>query len=381
MLLRLEAKKEWKPPRKMLKKNFSKENMNKLIIVLFIICFQQVNSQNTDIQVDKEINIQTKFVQYGSLRENIKNKSLSIAQFNKGQKCIVIGYYGKNQYKIIYKKWIGYVTSKYLDVNDQMKDVVKRYKEIQKQIVPDDKISEEENKISKREQGNDIQAKADEEARIKVEVKAKVKADEEAKIMAAAEAKAKTDEEARMKLIAEAKAIANEERQKQIELEKQIQKEKNRIADSIAKVTDSTTKVRKSCSYQINEIDPYYNFKIIKTESYRVNSDLQIELFKNSNNKYVFINYNDSLGCASYFTNNRSSAKIKLENNEIITIYHTWDIDCANFSLKGILSDSAMLKLKESPIKSIKLQGTKGSVEIENIQYKEFFIDKLNCIE
>ena len=131
----------------------------------------------------------------------------------------------------------------------------------------------------------------------------------------------------------------------------------------------------------LNEMDTFYNEKIVKTENYEVNDSLKIELYRIGNKKHVFMNFDGQLGCASYFSHNRSSAKIKLENNVIVTIYHSWNVDCGKFSLKGILTNSSISKLKESPIKSIKLQGTKGFIEIENIKYKEFFMDKLGCLD
>ena len=131
----------------------------------------------------------------------------------------------------------------------------------------------------------------------------------------------------------------------------------------------------------MNEMDTFYNQRIVKTENYEVNDSLKIELYRIGNKKHVFMNFDGQLGCASYFSHNRSSAKIKLENNVIVTIYHSWNVDCGKFSLKGILTNSSISKLKESPIKSIKLQGTKGFIEIENIKYKEFFKDKLGCLD
>jgi hypothetical protein len=72
--------------------------------------------------------------------------------------------------------------------------------------------------------------------------------------------------------------------------------------------------------------------------------------------------------------------KVTLENNDVITFHHSWDLDCGDFSLKGSLSNANMEKLQKSPIKSIVLHGTKANKEIENLEYKEFFMDKLKCI-
>ena len=86
------------------------------------------------------------------------------------------------------------------------------------------------------------------------------------------------------------------------------------------------------------------------------------------------------MGCVSYLSNNRSSIKVQLENNQTVTFYHSWDVDCGVFSFKGRLSTSNITKLKTSPIKSIKLRTTQTTRNITNITYKTFFIDKLNCL-
>jgi hypothetical protein len=168
-----------------------------------------------------------------------------------------------------------------------------------------------------------------------------------------------------------------------MELKHEVNVEKVQTDDTINQETRDIERkeLRFTCHYQMNEIDTFYNEKIIKTENYKVNDHLNIELYRIGNKKHVFINFDSKLGCASYFTHNRSYAKIKLENNTVVTIYHSWNVDCANFSLKGILTNSSISKLKASPIKSIKLQGTKDFIEIENVKYKEFFMDKLGCLD
>jgi hypothetical protein len=88
-----------------------------------------------------------------------------------------------------------------------------------------------------------------------------------------------------------------------------------------------------------------------------------------------------NLGCASYLTSNKSYAQIRLENNEVVMVFHTWNIDCDNFKLRGTLSQSSISKLKNSPVQSIKLKGTESSYLVNKIDYKEIFRDKLNCID
>lgn len=140
-------------------------------------------------------------------------------------------------------------------------------------------------------------------------------------------------------------------------------------------------KFRDSCHYQINEFDKFYNITTIRTEAYALSNNLTVELYKQGKKLNVFFNYDGDLGCASYLPNQRSSVKVTLENNQTISFYHSWDIECNAFLFKGRLSSSQIEQLKNAPIKSILIKGTEDSTEINFIDYKEFFIDKLKCIE
>lgn len=141
-------------------------------------------------------------------------------------------------------------------------------------------------------------------------------------------------------------------------------------------------KYRDSCHYQINEYDRFYNITTIRTEPYTLNKNLTVELYKQGRKTDVFFNLSEDLGCATYLPNQRSSVKITLENNRIVNFYHSWDIECGElFLFKARLSSININILKKSPIKSIVIHGTQGYKEINFIEYKEFFIDKLKCIE
>ncbi|WNH13117.1 hypothetical protein [Thalassobellus suaedae] len=138
---------------------------------------------------------------------------------------------------------------------------------------------------------------------------------------------------------------------------------------------------RLKCHYAIDEYDEFYKKIYIRTVPYLLNENLSVELYKYGQKVCVFFNLKQDLGCASYLPSNRSSVKVTLENNQIITFYHSWDMYCGDFSFKGRLSSSQINRLKTSPIKSISLKGTKHSIDILNIAYNEFFMDKLKCIE
>lgn len=141
------------------------------------------------------------------------------------------------------------------------------------------------------------------------------------------------------------------------------------------------TKSKTECKYLINEFDEFYGIRIIRTEPYEISKQLTAELHRQGQSKNLFLNLSEDLGCASYFTHNRSYVKITLENDEVVTLYHTWDMDCGDFSFKAKLSDVKIESLKKSLIKSIFLQGTEGNYQINDIANKAFFIDYLRCIE
>ncbi|MGB5417659.1 hypothetical protein, partial [Algibacter sp.] len=141
-------------------------------------------------------------------------------------------------------------------------------------------------------------------------------------------------------------------------------------------------KFRDSCHYQINEYDKFYNITTIRTEPYSLGNNLTVELYKQGRKENVFFNYKGDLGCASYLPNQRSTVKVTLEDNRTIAFYHSWDIECGDtFLFKASLSINQIEILKKSPIKSIIIRGTEGYKEINFIEYKEFFMDKLKCIQ
>ncbi|CAH8296643.1 hypothetical protein EV196_11111 [Mariniflexile fucanivorans] len=137
---------------------------------------------------------------------------------------------------------------------------------------------------------------------------------------------------------------------------------------------------RNTCHYAMNEYDDINRIEIVRTDPYHINDMLSVELFKRGKSVNIFFNLKKDLGCASYLPSNRSYVKVRLDNNRTITFYHTWGMDCGDFSFKGTLSKSQINSLKTSPIKSIFLKGTKLSTTITDIDYKTIFIDKLDCI-
>jgi hypothetical protein len=136
-----------------------------------------------------------------------------------------------------------------------------------------------------------------------------------------------------------------------------------------------------SCAYQINEFDRFYNIRTLRTERYDLAENLTVELHRQGIKTSVFFNLSENLGCASYLPNQRSIVKVTLENNKVISFYHSWDIECGEFLFKASLSNSKILNLKASPIKSIVLKGTKKTLKIADISNKRFFVEMLKCID
>lgn len=289
--------------------------MKYLLVFLFSFSFGQ------------EVNIKTEFILRGDLMESLSGSAQRFTQFKKRDECVVLEYLGRNNFKVKYRKWIGYVKTHDLYINDEIKLLVKVHEDKQRKI-------KEENEKLKELEAIELIRKLDEEKRLK-----KIKEDS----------------------ILEIK-IKNIQRRKELEAQEKIES-------------------KKICHYIINEIDEFDNVLVVKTYEYSLTNNLYIELYKKGKNKYIFFRLLNDIGCASPYNSDKSFVKVKLENNDILTFYHSWDIDCNSFNLKADLSQSDILRLKKSPIKSVRLQGTDYYHDVSEIEYKEFFIDKLKCIE
>jgi len=139
---------------------------------------------------------------------------------------------------------------------------------------------------------------------------------------------------------------------------------------------------RNNCQYEKNEMDAF-NGKLRKyTDSYAVTEflSLTIQLINFGGKHSVIFRSLQDLGCASSYPNNRSTVQVKLQNGDIITFYHSGDVDCGTFRLEGNLTNGEYLRLLKSPIDQIRLQGTKYYHDEEDIEYKEVFMDKLKCL-
>ncbi|MCB4799934.1 hypothetical protein, partial [Neotamlana laminarinivorans] len=159
--------------------------------------------------------------------------------------------------------------------------------------------------------------------------------------------------------------------------------EKLRIKDSITKAKNNITSKTEAntCKYFINEYDSFNKQQLIITEKYYIQNKLNIELIREGTKAKINFNYFEDLGCVDYVPNRRSSVLITLENNVNLKFYHSGSLDCNFFSLKANLNSSQIEALKQSPIKSINLKASKTSVLLTDIDYKNFFIEKLQCLD
>jgi len=138
----------------------------------------------------------------------------------------------------------------------------------------------------------------------------------------------------------------------------------------------------KTCDYEKNEKDPFDNIFKKYTIFYEVAGySLKLQLRKYNSEFYLVAKSYLDLGCSSPYANDRSYMKIKLLNDKILTFYHRGDIDCGGFRIFARITNNEINILKQSPIKSVRLWGTDSYYDIEKVDFKSFFIDKLKCIE
>lgn len=367
----------------------------RLIFKTLIFLFTVIYNFNAFSQ---EKTIVTKFNQDGGLYKTLDQSLKPTDYFKENEKCIIISYLGNYIYKVKYKEWEGFVKDQFLIINEDMMDLFFANEEKQRLEAIATKKKRQKKIRNLVTAEDEKQKKIDSIANVKEEQKKKeLKALEIAK-----EYENLLNQQRNQDSIAKAKNLqkikdsinkVREEEERQIALLRYTKRKQNQLLaeqkklDSIANLRKKNPKIfeeikfRNTCHYLINEYDQYYGRQLIITDKYTIAKNLNIELIREGNSVKIHLNTKENLGCASYVPNTRSSAIITLENDQIITLYHSGSLDCNDFSLKAELSESKMDLLKYSPIKSIFFRGTKGSITILDIDYKMFFIDKLKCIE
>ncbi|WP_431159088.1 hypothetical protein [Winogradskyella poriferorum] len=305
--------------------------MRKTILFFFLI-FGVTNSQN---------NSTTK------MKANVFNTNLAgkeiICQINKGKEIEIIEITDTEYVKVKYKRCIGYVA--------------------RITIIETEFIQTEIDKI--------LNAQAEEEKQKKEREQKRLDSIAKRKEML------KKREKFRQDSIKE---------QKKKEIKEKIRARK--LKDSIAEV-ERIKERRSRCHYTQNEVDKFTN-KIRKvTEYYEIaehsvylENSVDIRLARNGNYKFIYFYIPEGLGCASPYNKNDSYVIVRLKNNVKVKFYHEDDIDCSSdaFMLVSSLTTAHINKLKSSPIEAIRFLGSESYYDVENINYENFFIDKLSCL-
>uniref|UniRef100_UPI00262FEB5C hypothetical protein n=1 Tax=uncultured Paraglaciecola sp. TaxID=1765024 RepID=UPI00262FEB5C len=95
--------------------------MKNLCLLICILLSNSIFSQDASIA--------TKFIENGTLYDGLNESSKPLAQFKKNEKCVVLDYLGKDNYKIKYKEWTGFLNSDFLLINEDMMDLYYDYQE------------------------------------------------------------------------------------------------------------------------------------------------------------------------------------------------------------------------------------------------------------
>jgi hypothetical protein len=150
----------------------------------------------------------------------------------------------------------------------------------------------------------------------------------------------------------------------------------------------SLTIFSQNCEYHTNEIDEfngkskkYTQFKDLNKYTSGKKDVITMQLRNVNGKKSIYISLNSSLGCAVSYKGKQSFVKIKLEDSTIVTFYHRSQTDCSDFAIFANLTKSDIIKLKKSPIKTIRFNGTKYYHDSKDIVWKTYFIDNLDCIK
>lgn len=109
-------------------------------------------------------------------------------------------------------------------------------------------------------------------------------------------------------------------------------------------------------------------------------SSLNVSIMKLGSSKYLKISTNKEMGCTNPHSDNRSKVVFKLKNGISVNFFHSGKLNCDNYVLIGKLTASDIKKLKSSPIKMVRMYDSKHYIDIYTISYKDFFIEKIDCV-
>ena len=174
---------------------------------------------------------------------------------------------------------------------------------------------------------------------------------------------------------------------------KQIERKAKREIDSLVGVRRTEEKIkmideyRSTCQYDKNEVDEFDGKLKRFTEKYCIEQEpgnsigqFCIQLRRIGNNDYAVFEHFLDLGCTSSYASDKSVVLVKLESGDIVKFYHSGKLDCGSFKLFGKLTETDMVRLKNSPIALVRLEGTESYFDVDKISYKEVFMEKIDCL-
>ena len=135
-----------------------------------------------------------------------------------------------------------------------------------------------------------------------------------------------------------------------------------------------------SCEYKVNKFDKYYQIWTKHTKAYPIANALTAEVYMQGYKTSLFLKTTEDLGCAVYRSKTETFAEIKLQNEDVVILYHTWGMTCGEFVLKCDLTKDQLEALKANPLTSITIKGAKAAYAPQAV-YNDILIKLFKCIE
>lgn len=312
--------------------------------------------------------LEGKFSRDGTLVNEPKSTSKFTCPFKKNKTFKILDYVRNNWWKINYNGCIGYVKTNYIKIDP----ILKKYQDdrtehyYQKYLNQLDSIKKEKDSLQKINEKN-----------------AKLTKLRRAYVKVYNEVPPKKYDIIELDSLIKVKENQNQKDKEKFYRKVDSLKRTYDIADSIKKAEYTT----KKCQFVINEIDAFTKKRRIKTEYYSLSGEkdpdvINVRFMKYGSLKYIIFDSASDLGCANPYNIDKSSVLVKLENGDIVKFYHFGDLDCITpTTIYGTLTPNDILRLKKSPIKAIRITGSKYYHDYDNIVFKDVFIKKLDCIK
>ncbi len=365
--------------------------------------------------------VTTKFILSGYLVDKPERKSNTTCEFKKKKEVKIIDFVNERWWKVDYKGCVGYVTSPYLLITDEL---IEFKENIQNNIQKDIQI-ENNHKNDSIQKGifnnkkrteiikKDI-LKSTKDSLLKIKIRRFLRVKSEPSILGKDKFFiSKNDSivvldyvdnyfkvciDSKCGYVNEMYIFSGDKEQDDLvrELKRVKTIQKNELIRKQTKLVEEEKlrererekyKYHNECTYDLKEVDEFTgilrkNTILYDLDGYGVyNGELKIQLRRYGSSKYIRIKSFHDLGCTSSYSSNKSTVKFKLENGDIVTFYHSDDIDCGNFDLLGKLTQNDIIRLKKSPIKTVRLSGTDYYHDFKSVKWNNFFIDKLDCIK